>query len=156
MHDKINTLYDLCEVVSRKLGEANEKIRIDGGELCGGDVEYIDKLTHTLKSIKTVIAMMEAEDDGGYSGRYMPMHGYDMRRGNSYADGRDGRTGGNSYARGRGRSAKRDSRGRYSREGGYSYAEEMDGVIADIEELIDDLPEEKRRKVERLVDELKR
>lgn len=156
MHDILNTLYELCEVISRKLDEAEKKIRIDGGELSGGDLDYIDKLTHILKSLETVIAMKEAEKDGGYSGRYMPMHGYDVRRGNSYADGRDGRNGGNSYARGRGRGAKRDSRGRYSREGGYSYAEEMDGVIADIEELIDDLPEEKRRKVERLVDELKR
>ena len=53
----INDLYDLCEVISDKIAEANEKIRRGGGELSGGDVDYIDKLTHTLKSIK----------DGGWS-----------------------------------------------------------------------------------------
>ena len=63
----INDLYDLCDVISDKIAEANEKIRRGGGELSGGDVDYIDKLTHTLKSIKAVIAMDEADSDGGWS-----------------------------------------------------------------------------------------
>lgn len=79
--DYLSDLYELCDIISRKVREAKNKIRDAGGELSGGDTEYIDKLTHTLKSIKTVIAMMEAENgashrmgnNGGSSNRY----GYD-------------------------------------------------------------------------------
>lgn len=91
----INDLYDLCEVISDKIAEANEKIRRGGGELSGGDVDYIDKLTHTLKSIKAVIAMEEADSDGGWS---------------SAPRGGTGRT--------RTRTPRRDGMGRYSRADG--------------------------------------
>lgn len=149
MDEKLKTLHDLCETVSRELEEANAKIRKAGGKLSAGDVEYIDKLTHSLKSIKTTIAMMEAEDDeGGYSGRYMPYYG---GMGRTYADGR--MDGGMSYA-GR-RNARRDSMGRYSRDNGYSYADEMDGIKADMRELAQRMPEEHRRKIERALDDLR-
>lgn len=95
----IDTLYDICESLMKELEKANEKIRMGGGEISSGDVEYLDKLTHAVKSVKTTIAMEEASyDDGG---------SYD---GNSYE--------GSSYARGRSRYARRDSMGRYSRDGG--------------------------------------
>ena len=61
------------------------------GELTTGSLDIIDKLTHSIKSIDTILAMEES-----YSNRYDD--GY-SRRG--------------SYARGR--NARRDSRGRYSR-----------------------------------------
>lgn len=101
----LNDLYELCDIISRKVREATEKIRNAGGELSGGDVEYVDKLTHTLKSIKTTIAMMEAED--GRSNR-------DGYNGNSYKYGYNSGYyyDGNSMARGR--NVKRDSMGRYS------------------------------------------
>ena len=154
MEEKLKTLHEMCETISREIEEANEKIRKAGGKLSAGDVDYIDKLTHTLKSIKTTIAMMEADDDG-YSERYMPFYG-----GMSYAGGgRGGNRGGNSYRgnsyAGR-RNARRDSMGRYSRDG-YSYAEdEMMDIIDDIRGMMDELPAEKRRRVERLVNELER
>lgn len=91
----INDLYDLCEVISDKIAEANGKIRRGGGELSGGDVDYIDKLTHTLKSIKAVIAMDEADSDSGWS---------------SAPRGGTGRT--------RTRTPRRDGMGRYSRADG--------------------------------------
>ena len=94
----INDLYDLCEVISDKIAEANEKIRRGGGELSGGDVDYIDKLTHTLKSIKAIIAMEEADSDGG---------GW-----SSAPRGGTGRT------RTRTRTPRRDGMGRYSRADG--------------------------------------
>lgn len=146
MDKKLDTLYEICETVSRELDGANDKIRKSGGELSAGDVDYLDKLTHTMKSLKTTIAMMEAED--GYSGRYMPRNdgrSYADRGGNSYYDD------GVSYARGR----KRDSMGRYSRRG-YSYAEEMDGMMDDLREMMPDMPAEKQRTIQRLMDELKR
>ena len=119
-------LHELCETLSREIGEANDKIRTAGGKLTAGDLEYIDKLTHALKSVKTTIAMMEAEDDGE-SGRYMP--GYGMYR-NSY-------NGGNSYRR------SRDSMGRYtSRRGGYSYD---DGMIEELRSLMENAPDERTK-----------
>ena len=154
MHDKIKTLYDLCEIISRELEDVSEKIHSAGGGMSAGDLELVDKLSHALKSIKTTIAMMEAEEeDGGYSERYMPYYG-----GVSYADGAMGdmsRRGGRSYARSRGRNAKRDSMGRYSREGGYSYAEDMEATKEEMRELAQKMPEEHRRKIERALDELR-
>ena len=150
MDEKLKTLYDLCDTISEELEDVNEKIRKAGG-MSAGDLETVDKLSHALKSIKTTIAMMEAEDEGGYSERYMPYYG------GSYADGNMGgmsRRGGRSYARGRGRNAKRDSMGRYSREGGYSYADSMESLLEEMRGMMHTLPEEKRHKAERLIDEL--
>lgn len=157
MEKKLETLYDLCEIVSRELEECNEKVRKAGGKLSPGDIEYLDKLTHMLKSLKTTIAMMESEgEDGGYSNRgYMPnWGGYAYEGGNSYA----GRM-----------NAKRDSMGRYSRESrdysrnrgnsyggsGYSYAEDMEETKDEMRELAQKMPEEHRRKIERALDELR-
>lgn len=110
----IEELYDLCETLEKDLEKTNEKLRMSGGELSGADLEYVDKLTHSLKSIKTTIAMIESEDEDGYSGygygRYWPMS-YENRGGSN-------RGSGNSYARGRS-NARRDSMGRYSRDGDF-------------------------------------
>ena len=37
--DNINDLYDLCEVISREISEATEKIYKSGGKLTAGDVD---------------------------------------------------------------------------------------------------------------------
>lgn len=157
MEEKIRTLHELCETITRELDDANEKIRKAGGKLSAGDVDYIDKLTHALKSIKTTVAMMEAEGEegGGYSGHYMmPRYGYAYNDGRSYADGR-GRSdnyGGMSNA---GRmNARRDSMGRYSGRG-YSYADDMEATKEEMRELAQKMPEEHRRKIERALDELR-
>ena len=148
MDKKLDVLYDLCEIISRELEECNEKIRQSGGKLSAGDVDYLDKLTHSLKSIKTTIAMMEAEDEGGHSNRssrhYTPWYG-----GVSY----DGNMGGNSYARGR--VTNPTGRNQYSRDGGYSYAEDMEATKEEIRELSQKMPEEHRRKIERALNELR-
>lgn len=148
MDKKLDTLYDICDTVSHELEEANEKISKAGGKLSAGDVEYIDKLTHTLKSLKTTIAMIEAEN-GEYSGKYWD--------GKYYHDGMpENNTGGDmshrgmSNARGRGTYAKRDSMGRYSSERGAK-----EEFISEIYELMEKAPDEKtRRKFERFVNEM--
>lgn len=104
--DYIKELHELCETVADEISDANKKIRTADGKLSAGDVEYLDKLTHMMKSLKTTIAMEEANDEGGYSGmypRYYP---------GSYADGRNR---GRSYDDGRSYARRRDSMGRYSR-----------------------------------------
>ena len=142
--DYLKDLHETCETLSRELGEANEKIKRAGGKLSAGDLEYIDKLTHALKSVKTTIAMMEAEDEGE-SGYYMPMYG------RSYADGMNGD--GRSYSRGRSYARGRDSMGRFtSRRGGISYD---DGMIEELRDLMDRAPDEPtRREFQKLVTKL--
>lgn len=118
-------LKHICEILENELANVNKKLDKSDGVLSGDDISYIDKLTHSIKSIKTTIAMMEAED--GESGRYsMPHYGY----GNSYNYG-------GSYRRGR------DSMGRYtSRRGGYSYD---DGMIEELRSLMENAPDERTK-----------
>lgn len=130
--DYVKDLHELCETISESIKEANEKIRAAGGKLNGSDVDYVDKLTHALKSVKATIAMMEDED--GYSNHYP----YYM--GGSYADGNMGgnsnRSYRGSYARG-GRSYRRGySREGYSRDG---------GMVEELRELMQDAPDERTR-----------
>lgn len=158
MDKKLEVLYDLCEVISRELEECNEKIRQAGGKLSAGDVDYLDKLTHSMKSIKTTIAMMESENEGGYSNRggnsnrYMPWYGGMSYEGNGN-QGNSMNRGGRSYARGRNNNPM--GRNQYSRDGGYSYAEDMEETKEEIRELSQKMPEEHRRKIERALDELR-
>lgn len=131
--DKIEMLHELCKALTEEMETIAEKVRKGG--MSAGDLETIDKLAHALKCVKTVLAMSESEeysyDGGGSSNR-----GGRSYEGRSYNDGRSYE--GRSYARG---NQRRDSRGRYSREAGYSYAEDVD----EIREKIRVLPEEKRR-----------
>lgn len=130
MEKWLDDLYDLCETVSHEIGEANEKIRAAGGKLSGADVDYIDKLTHTMKSIKTTIAMAEAEERDGESGYYPYMGGY-----RSYENG---------MRVGRSNARRRDSMGRYSRENrGYSRDDAKSDFIDDVRELMRDAPDER-------------
>lgn len=92
MKELYEDLHEVCEMASSELGEMVDKVRNSGGKMNNADLEAVDKLTHTLKSVKTTMAMMDAEGD---SGRYDPNR--------TYNDGYG------SYAR------RRDSMGRYSR-----------------------------------------
>lgn len=150
--DYINDLHEICETLSKELGEANKKIMQGGGKLSGADLDYVDKLTHAIKSVKTTIAMMEAEENGysgdDYSGRMYPTYG------RSYADN-DMRTDGRSYNDGRSyaerRNARRDSMGRYSGRG-YSRDSEM---ISELHDLMQDAPDEKtKQEFKRFIDRL--
>ena len=139
--DYLKDLHETCETLSRELGEANEKIKRAGGKMSSGDLEYLDRLTHAIKSVKTTIAMMEAQDEGE-SGYYMPMYG-----GRSYGDRSYGMRDGNSYAR------RRDSMGRFtSRRGGMSYD---DGMVEELRDLMDRAPDEQtRREFQKLITKL--
>lgn len=92
-------------------------------EITTGTLDVIDKLTHSIKSIDTIMAMEES----GYSNSY---RSYDDGSYDGYGDyGRRG-----SYARGRGRNARRDSRGRYSRR--YSRAEAKEDMAEKLEDMM--------------------
>ncbi len=147
MNNLIDTLYELCETLSVELSECNEKIRRANGKLTGSDVEYLDELTHTLKSVKAVIAMIEAEDSG-YSGHFWD--------GRYYFDGgtsMEGSSNRGSYGRGRGRGANRDRMGRYAER--YSRAEANEDFKTELEELMNKAPDEQsRKKIEKLMNEM--
>jgi hypothetical protein len=118
------TLEQLCKTVSNELNVANDKIRAAGGKLTQGDVQYLDQLTHMMKSIKTTMAMLEAEKGGSNRGSYDRSYegrgsyeggayGYESNRYVGPQETMEGSYDEGSYARGRGRGARRDSMGRY-------------------------------------------
>lgn len=151
MDNMVKELKEMCETLARSLKEANEKLRNAGGKVSSTDMEYINRLTHSLKSIKATIAMIEAEEDeGGYSERYSRDS---YRRGYARDDGysRDYR---DDYARdsyARGRNARRDSMGRYSSDG-YSNGGDM---ADDLRNLMHDIPDEAtRQKMQRLIQQM--
>ena len=91
MKEVYEDLRAACELTGRELGEMVDKVQDAGGKMTNADLEAIDKLTHAMKSIKTTMAMMDAEGDS-YA------H-YDRAYDDNYA--RAGR--------------RRDSMGRYTR-----------------------------------------
>lgn len=94
-------MHKIREILSKEVDNIEKK-----GQISMSDLDRLHKMTDTIKNTLK-IEMLE----GGYSedGHYM---GEGRIYGTSYDDG-------TSYARGRTR-AKRDSMGRYSREGGYA------------------------------------
>lgn len=86
-------MHELREMLDLELDKITRS-----GDLTASKLDLVDKLTHSIKSIDTIMAMQEYSDDDY-----------------SYNDGY-------SNARGRRGNVKRDSMGRYAREGrGYSY-----------------------------------
>ena len=127
--------------MSRKMEEIRDMLceeldRIaDQRELTAGSLDTIDKLTHSIKSIDTIMAM----EDSGYSNDYM-----------------NGRTynGGNSY-----RGRNRDSMGRYSRRynRGYSYDDAKDDMVDQLEEIMHSAQDEESKKIiQKAIDKLEK
>ena len=118
-------MYELKDKLCKELDEIARK-----GELGAGDLEIIHKLTDTIKNLDKIEML---EDDGGYS-----------QAGDWEIEGRAYNRG-NSYAR-----RKRDSMGRYSREGrggrgGYSRHDAKEAMMEQMEMLMDQAGSEKER-----------
>ncbi len=111
-------MHDLKDLLCAELEDYAEKGK-KSGKMSMGDLESIHKLTDTVKNILK-IDLMESDDGYSEDGTYM---GEGRIYGTSYDDGMR-RGVGYSYARGRGRYAKRDSMGRYSSRG-MSYDDDM-------------------------------
>lgn len=107
------------------------------GELTAGSLDTVDKLTHAIKSLETIIAMNEYSEDG-YSNR-----GSYARR---YT--RDGSMdGGNSYARYG--NVRRDSMGRYSRD------EANEEIINRLHEVMNDATNEQtKQEIRKLINKM--
>lgn len=113
-------------------------------EMSAGDLETIHKLTDTIKNIDK-IAMLE--DGDGYS-----------QAGDWEMEGRGSYNRGSSY-----RGRKRDSMGRYSRDGRYGGAGRMysrtdarDGMMAQLEEMMDHASEQERSILRQAMDKLEK
>lgn len=108
-------MHDLKDLLCAELEDYAEKGK-KSGKMSMGDLESIHKLTDTVKNILK-IDMLEGETGYSEDGAY-------MGEGRIYGTSYDGYDRGTSYARGRGRYAKRDSMGRYSSRG-MSYDDDM-------------------------------
>ena len=109
------SLYKIKEMLCDALDEYAKK-----GELNGGALSTIDTLAHALKSVETIIAMREYDEGGA-----------------SYEGGMSGARGRTGYVR-------RDSMGRYSRDGrrwrdehgAMSYDGARDELMEHVDELM--------------------
>lgn len=117
-------MYELKDKLCKELDEIARK-----GELGAGDLEIVHKLTDTIKNLDKI----EMLEDGGYS-----------QAGDWEIEGRAYNRG-NSYAR-----RKRDSMGRYSRDGrmmrgGYSRHDAKEAMMDQMEDLMAQAGSEKER-----------
>ena len=108
-------MHDLKDLLCAELEDYAENGK-KSGKMSMGDLESIHKLTDTVKNILK-IDMLDGETGYSEDGAY-------MGEGRIYGTSYDGYDRGTSYARGRGRYAKRDSMGRYSSRG-MSYDDDM-------------------------------
>ena len=119
-------MYELKDKLCKELDEIARK-----PEMGAGDLEIIHKLTDTIKNIDKIAIL---EEDGGYS-----------QAGDWEMEGRGSYNRGSSY-----RGQRRDSRGRYSREGrgsrgGYSRHDAKEAMIDQMEMLMEQAGSERER-----------
>lgn len=138
-------LYAVKEKLCNELKEYGAKEKLDLASL-----EVIDKLAHAIKNIDKIIEAYE-EEEMGMSSR--------AGGGSSYYRG-------GSYARGRGRSARRNSLGQYSSAGSYGYRyprsydgyaraeDEVENMISYLQDAMQDLPPEKQREFQRFMEQM--
>lgn len=90
MHELIKTLEEACEFAHEELKELMKKLK-GASTVNPSDIQMFDHLTHSIKSIKTVISMLEYDNrgDSQYSGsRYYKESHMPMYSGDNYS--RDG------------------------------------------------------------------
>ena len=122
-------LHELKEKLCDQLEEYSDK------DLTAGSLDVVDKLAHTIKNLDKIIDKYEGNEYSNYGGSYDDMYGGSYR--GMYNMG-------GSYARGRGRGAKRDSMGRYASDGGYSRHGDM---MSDLRELMENAPDDRTRQI---------
>ena len=113
-------MHDLKDLLCAELEDYAEKGK-KSGKMSAGDFQLIDTVLNSVKNIYKIDKYKEETEGYSEDGHYM---GEGRIYGTSYESGYSERVG-SSYARGRGRYAKRDSMGRYSSRGGMSYDDDM-------------------------------
>lgn len=131
-------MHELKDKLCKELEEIARK-----PEMSAGDLEAVHKLTDTIKNLDKI----EMLEDGGYS-----------RDGDWEMEGRGSYERGSSY-----RGRKRDSMGRYSRDGRYgpttrmySRAEAKDDMMAKLEDMMGSASEQERAILRQAMDKLEK
>lgn len=112
------------------------------------DIMVIKALASAIDHLCNIVEAAEEEEYSQRGSRYS-YEGSGMGGGRNYRYSREG-----SYARGRGRNARRDSMGRYARAGGYSRTEGVEEMVDSIRGMMQDLPQEVQQDAQRLVQKL--
>ena len=129
----MQTYYDVKDMLKRELDEITRT-----GELSAGSLDTVDKLLHAIKNACKVI-MYEEYSEGGHS----------------YADADMDMT---DYSNARGRTGyvRRDSMGRYSRRGGYSYDSDHAAMNLVKDMMNEATSEEERRVLQKVMRKMER
>lgn len=143
-------MHKLYELKDKLMNELEDYA--DNGKFSKDDVEAIKYTASAIDHICNIVedeeysgAMGGMYDGGSYEGSYRG----GSYEGGSYARGGNRGRGGRSYARGRGRNARRDSIGRYSSEG---YSRASDGIVMELRDLMDDAPDDRiRQEIQSLI-----
>lgn len=123
----MNYMESLKDMLCKEL----EEITMKGG-LTAGDLDTVDKLSHSIKSISTIMAMEGSDrysDDGYMNGGY-------------YDDGNYSR----NYSA-RGRYSRRDNRGRYMRDSRMYRDSGKAHMVQMLQDMMEDAPDDKTRRV---------
>ena len=124
-------LYQLKDMLCSELKKYGSK------ELSASTLDVVDKISHSIKNLDKII---EKYEDDEYSN---DMYGRRSGYGNAY---------GMSYARGR----RRDSMGRYSRDG-YSRDGYSNDMMADLHKLMEQAPDDRtRQEFQRFIEKMER
>lgn len=138
----MHKLYELKEKLMEELNEYADK-----DEMSAGDLEVVDKLTHTIKNLCKIIEDAEEYSEAGGSyegGSYEGGGSYRNQYSNrgSYAQGGGGGRGGRGGSRG----------GQRARRGGYS---SYGSMVERLEELMEEAPDMRtRQEIERLINKM--
>lgn len=159
-------MHKLMEYICNELEELERKADKEG-KLSMAEVEYMDKLVHTKKNLLRAEELWEDSEYSEASGMGGGNYYSRARGGNQGGGGRGGQgggggrsnrgsyesrysrmenayedgsfEGGSSMARGRGRNARRDSMGRYSR------GDESEMMVEELKELMQEAPDERTK-----------
>lgn len=138
----MHKMYELREMLMDELEKCTKK-----GELSVGGLDIVDKLTHSIKSIDTILAMEEGGYSSEYAGRSYARGGRSSRRGNSRGNSRNAY--GESY---RGESYRGGSNRSYR---GYSRDDVREELVAQLREIaMDAQDDESREMVERWISQV--
>lgn len=143
----MHELYELKETLCKNLEEYGRK-----KDLKAGDLDVIDKLSHSIKNLDKVIEKYEEEEYSGARGRGSNARRdsrgrYSSEYSNAMGMSRDGYSMRGDYSNERGgysneRDGNYSNRSEYSNRGGYSRNSNM---IMELRELMEDAPDERTR-----------
>lgn len=142
-------MHEIMELKENLMAELSEYARTP--KLSVDDVMVVKALASAVDHLCNIVMASEEE-------------GYSMRGQNAYRYSREGRggmryageggQGGNSYARGRGSNARRDSMGRYSRTSNYSRADGMEELLSEINGMMDELPQNLQMEAQKFIQKI--